>query len=102
MDVLPSMLVKVVLKVPSSVALMLFPCSASMSMRLVFASDVSSLIFSICSERFVSWSWFWTGVVIVGVVWTPLFRLLLKFARLDMMALGIGLMIDGVVSGSRG
>ena len=55
--------------------------------------------------RTISWSWFWIGVVIVpsraSMVWTLSFRLLLRFARLDMMALGAGLMVDRVVFESR-
>ena len=50
-----------------------------------------------------SWARFWTGVVIVprGTtrVWTLLQRLLLRFARVDMLVSGAGLVIDGAVSG---
>ena len=51
-----------------------------------------------------SWASFWTGVVIVprGTtrVWTLLQRLLLRFARVDMLMSGAGLVIDGAVSAS--
>ena len=50
-----------------------------------------------------SWARFWTGVVIVprGTtrVWTLLQRLLLRFARVDMLVSGAGLVIYGAISG---
>ena len=51
-----------------------------------------------------SWARFWTGVVIVprrtSLVWTLLHRLLLRFARVDILVSGAGLVIDGAVSGA--
>ena len=50
-----------------------------------------------------SWARFWTGVVIVprgtSMVWTLLRRLLLRFARVDILVSGAGLVIDGAISG---
>ena len=50
-----------------------------------------------------SWARFWTGFVIVrrgtSMVWTLLHRLLLRFARVDMLVSGAGLVIDGAISG---
>ena len=73
-----------------------------MSRKLVFASNVSSLIllmYPVCSN---SWARFWTDVVIVprrtSMVWTLLRRLLLRLARSDMLVSGAGLVIGGAVS----
>ena len=50
-----------------------------------------------------SWVRFWIGGVIVprraSMVWTLLRRLLLRFARSDMLVSDAGLMIGGAVSG---
>ena len=84
MDVLRSILGKEVLKAASSAALM--------SRRLVFASNVRSLIlwmFLVCLSL---WAMVWTGVIIfarrTSVVWILLRSLLLRLDRLDMLVSG--------------
>ena len=101
LDLLPSMLFKEVLKAASSGAS--FPCSASMSRRFPFASNIISLIYLMYPVCSISWARFLTGVVIVprktSMVWTLLHRLLLRFATVDMLVSSAGPVIGGTVSG---
>ena len=105
MNILPSTLVKEVPKAASYVALMLSTCSASMSKRLLFASNVRSLILLMKSACSIYWARFWTCAGMfprrTSMVWTLLRRLLLRLARLDKLVSGAGLMIGGAVYGSR-
>ena len=88
LDVLYLMLAKEALKAVSS--------RAPISGRLVFASKVSSRIFMMHLARSRSWVGFWAGVANVlrraSMVWALQGRLLLWFARSDMMS-GAGLVI---------
>ena len=94
-DVLLSMLVREVLKSASFDVSMSLPCLASMSSRLVFASNVSPLILLMVSVYLKLWVRFWTGAVILSrrtsIVWILAQRLLLSLARSDILVSGFGL-----------
>ena len=100
-EVLCSMLVKEVLKVASSAASMSFLRLASVSRRLVSASNVRSLILSMCPVCSDSWARFLAGVFIVPGRASMVWILLLRLAKPDMLVSGAGLVIGGAVSGAK-